>query len=183
MIAAAPDLIEPIEGWRSWLISTDGDATRLRSVVRGDLWEPRQPFLAECAAARGSAAIRRHAPPSVECSCGVHAARVRSEAEGHLAPPSRRTGIAAIGRVALWGEVIEGEIGWRGACAYPVWVELVTWNDDPAMVADLGRVRRTIERAYGIRVVAPAVDRHRAPSPRRWSPAIPWTAGHPIGAE
>jgi hypothetical protein len=152
MSSSTPDLVVPIEGWRSWLIAIERGEPRLRSVVRSDLWEPAQAFAATCSMAHGSEAIPRHRPASRACSCGVHAARLRSEAEGHLAPPSRRTGIAAIGRVALWGTVVEGEYGWRASFGYPVALDLVTWRTDRDVLADLGWVRRSLADAYGVQV-------------------------------
>jgi hypothetical protein len=159
---AAPDLFEPIEGWRSWLVATDRGEPRLRSVVRGDLWAPRQRFVAVCSNACGSVAIGPHTPPSADCTCGAHAARLRSEAAGHLAPPSRRTGIAAIGRVALWGGVVEGDVGWRASFAYPIWLELIAWRDDSDAAADLDWARRSLERSYGVPVTVGITDTERA---------------------
>ena len=174
---AAPDLVAPIEGWRTWLVATDRGEPRLRSVVRGDRWEPRQRFVAVCPDACGSVAIGPHAPPSAGCTCGVHAARVRSEAAGHLAPPSRRTGVAAIGRVALWGGVIEGDFGWRASFAYPVRLELVAWRDDPDVAADLDWARRSLERSYGVPVAVGIAHFDRdglTPAPLEASPLRPW---------
>lgn len=157
MSVAVPDLVNPILGWRSWLVALDGGEPRLRSVVRSDLWEPRRPFVAACAMSRGSAAFAPHTPPGSCCTCGVHAARERREAASHLAPPSRRHGFAAIGRVALWGEVVEGERGWRAQWAYPTLLELLVWRDDAHVEADREWMRRSLQRAYGIPVFAQPV--------------------------
>lgn len=171
---SAPDFVEPIEGWRSWLVAPDRGEPRLRSVVRGDLWEPRQRFAAACPNAGGSEAIPPHTPPSANCSCGVHAARLRSEAEGHLAPPSRRTGVASIGQVALWGEVIEGDVGWRASFAYPIRLEVVTWRDDPDAERDVAWVRRSLEDAYGVPVAVTYPDQaSMSPPPAGWPPRAP----------
>jgi hypothetical protein len=46
-----------------------------------------------------------------------------------------RNGRHVIGRVMLWGEVVECEHGWHAACAYPahLYVPRVAAVDDPAV--------------------------------------------------
>lgn len=151
MSGQVPDLSAAVEGWRSWLVVVTDGEPRLRSVVRGDLWEPLTAMVATCTVGL-SEAMPGHVPTHPMCQCGIHAARLRQEAEGHLAPPSRRRGIAAIGRVALWGTVVEGDLGWRASFGYPVSLELVTWRRDTDVLADLGWVRRSLAEAYRVRV-------------------------------
>ena len=166
MSGRLPDLVAAIEGWLSWLVVVRDGEPRLQSVVRGDLWEPRIAMSAICTVGF-SEALPRHVPGHQLCRCGIHAARDRGEAEGHLTPPSRRTGIAAIGRVALWGTVVEGDVGWRASFAYPVSLELVTWRRDADVLADLGWVRRSLAEAYGVPVRIARAPVGKGPTPVR----------------
>lgn len=52
-----------------------------------------------------------HTAPHVDCACGIYAA---STAEG-----CRGYGKYVLGRVALWGNVVPGDHGFRAECAYP----------------------------------------------------------------
>jgi hypothetical protein len=54
-----------------------------------------------------------------------------------------RNGRHVIGRVMLWGEVVECEHGWHAACAYPahLYVPRVAAVDDPAVEKIAGRSR------------------------------------------
>ena len=170
-----------IEAWRAWLLTIDEGEPRLRSVVRADIWTPRAAFIATCPAGDGSEAIPRHDPPSAFCECGVHAAKARGRAADHLAPPSRRGWIAAVGTVDLWGTVIEGEHGWRASFAYPTWVELVTWRTDPQALDDLEWARRSIVNAYDVAVSVSAAVPGRAPaSAGITSPGQPTDARHAV---
>jgi hypothetical protein len=66
---------------------------------------------------------RTHAVPLDRCSCGIHATKHRQTAANYLylyedvRQPQLR--YRAIGRVSLWGSVVEGEDGWRASRAYP----------------------------------------------------------------
>jgi hypothetical protein len=53
----------------------------------------------------------------VACECGIHAGRTLEAWEHYL-----RVGAEGrvFGRVLLWGATVEGEHGWRAACARPV---------------------------------------------------------------
>ena len=126
MSSVSPDYLEPVHGWRLWSVVEAGGRSRLQSLVCPSIWWPGQELVATCEAAPrdGLRPWRRrlpgHTAPEPRCTCGVHAmARVR-----HLAtyvPPaaSRLVVQRAIGRVALWGDVIEGSRGWRASRGYP----------------------------------------------------------------
>jgi len=106
---------EPVMAWRAWALTgrADGTGLLLRPVAgRSRPWPPRRPAEAACKHAR------LHAAPSVNCSCGLH---------GSFAPDIlRKTRTPAVlGRVALWGRVIEHELGYRAEFAYPQLVRLV----------------------------------------------------------
>ena len=126
-----PDYLEPVHGWRLWSVVDAGGRSRLQSLVCPSIWWPRHELVATCEASpRDSLRPWRrrmpgHAAPESRCTCGVHAMeRVRHL--GTYVPPaaSRLVVQRAVGRVALWGEVIEGSRGWRAACAYPaeIWI-------------------------------------------------------------
>jgi hypothetical protein len=114
----APDLVEPIVGWRLWLVVADGGYLWLESALYRIRWAPRRALEARCVSA-GSAA--GHAAPDGRCRCGIHAAGTPAPLAPYLDSrwPGRPAVAVAIGRVRLWGAVVEGPRGWRGARAYP----------------------------------------------------------------
>ncbi len=106
---------EPILAWRSWTLTgrRDGGGLLLRPVTAGSrAWRPREIAQAACRLAWS------HEAPNVDCSCGLHATR-----EVDLL---RRTRCPAVlGRVALWGRVIEHDHGYRAELAYPQRLRLI----------------------------------------------------------
>jgi len=81
----------------------------------------------------------RHEAPDLGCTCGIYgvrsfaAARWYLESQAVLHPADR-----VVGRVALWGDVVVSEGGWRASSAYPL--ELLV--PVPSLVRR-GRWRRT----------------------------------------
>lgn len=115
---AEPELfIEPVVGWRGWRIAEHGNEMRLISVTRGTEWTPRQTMEATCSLG--------HTPPVPSCSCGIYAAKSLA----HLRQIDYQ-GHGVIGEVALWGEVIEAQLGWRATHAYPrvIYVPHTAWR-------------------------------------------------------
>ncbi len=102
-------LSDPIDAWRTWTLrgSRDGTQVRLLPIAgTGHPWPPRLPVRAECAR------HRRHLAPGIDCTCGIHAT--------HEPDPLRRTrDPAVLGTVALWGRVVEHELGYRAEHGYP----------------------------------------------------------------
>ena len=126
MSAVSPDYVEPVHGWRLWSVVPTGGRSRLQSLVCPSVWWPGRELVASCEASPRDSLRpwRRHPPghtaPEPHCTCGVHAmARVRHL--GTYVPPaaSRLVVQRAVGRVALWGDVVEGSRGWRAARGYP----------------------------------------------------------------
>lgn len=122
----APDYIEPVLGWRSWLVVREGEDFRLRSVLYETLWLPRKELVARCLHRRISFPWRKqrveHAPPAEECACGIYAAREPKEALAYIDGrgwADTQSVHRVIGRVSLWGDVVECERGWRASSAYP----------------------------------------------------------------
>lgn len=113
----APDLIEPIVGWRVWRVLNG----TLRSLYWGGVvWHPGHPMDAACRA-HSYVGDDCHSAPDEGCKCGLYATTDRL-ATTMLA--ARLRAADALGKVALWGKVIEGEVGYRAEHAYPVelWV-------------------------------------------------------------
>lgn len=107
--------IEPIVAWRTWSLTgrSDGSSLLLRPVAgRSRPWRPMHPVEAGCKH------TRLHASPNLDCTCGLHGT--------HGLDILRRTRCPAVlGRVALWGRVIEHDHGYRAQFAYPQLVALV----------------------------------------------------------
>jgi hypothetical protein len=146
------DSVPPAEGWKIWRVDKDDGRVRLRSVLYGSLWVPGRPAVADCKRLRRA----RHEAPSRTCECGIHAAKELLEWSHYLRVGS---GERVFGRVLVWGSLVEGEHGWRGAFAYPASIVV------PAAVEDADSV------AEGLRVYGVPVETVRAPE-----------AGVPAGA-
>ncbi|TML14476.1 MAG: hypothetical protein E6G33_10330 [Actinobacteria bacterium] len=124
-MSGAPDYIEPIVGWRTWLVVPEHEIFRLRSIVYDTLWSPHNELVASCL----HHAVRlpwrkhpKHVPPARNCACGIYAAREPEEAAAYLDGRSWADGLSVhrvIGTVSLWGRVVECTRGWRGSRAYP----------------------------------------------------------------
>lgn len=106
---------EPILAWRAWALTgrRDGAGLLLRPVAkRARTWQPREIVEASCRTSRW------HDAPDPGCTCGLHAT--------HSVDVLRRTRCPAVlGRVALWGRVIEHEYGYRAQYAYPQRLRLI----------------------------------------------------------
>lgn len=120
---AAPDYVEPIVGWRAWLVLREGEDFRLGSVLYDALWLPRTELVA-CCLGRSLPWRRRpeHVPPGRRCRCGIYAAKEPEHAASYLEGGSWGDALCVlrvIGTVALWGRVVECRRGWRASHAYP----------------------------------------------------------------
>jgi hypothetical protein len=107
--------VEPILAWRSWTLTgrRDGEGLLLRPVTAGSrAWRPREAAQAACRLSWS------HEAPNVDCSCGLHATRDVELLRRTRCP-------AVLGRVALWGRVIEHEHGYRAQFAYPQRLRLI----------------------------------------------------------
>jgi hypothetical protein len=120
----APDYAEPIVAWRVWRVLGRREDLRLRSVVYGTLWPVGEPMRARCLRHRRSLLPWRrpqeHVAPEEACTCGVYAADLdglRPYLDGF--EPRLRPVQRVLGRVSLWGEVLECERGWRATLGYP----------------------------------------------------------------
>jgi hypothetical protein len=165
-VSEAPDFFEPFEAWRVWqVVRRDGEYS-LRSVVQPTLWPPGRALVAECLA--GSRLLlplrrrkRRHDAPDLRCECGIYAAALERIGP-YVAEAPFRSVPRVLGRVALWGTVIECERGCRGSYAYPTKIYVPADAGEPWRIGwdevALGLCR------YGVPVeplTAPAVDATR----------------------
>ena len=160
-MSKAPDYLEPITGWRGWYAVRDEQVARLSSLVYPTLWSPRRELLATCRHRPLLLLLRPwrrrppdHGAPNESCRCGIYATADPEKAAAYLedcivhAEPFRWPVLhRVIGRVALWGSVVECEDGWRASHAYPEHLYVPLHED-----LDDGCDSRTIAReltAYG----------------------------------
>ena len=114
-----PDPVQAVIGWRVWRVDA---RYRLRSALRDEPWEPRRPLVAACDAG--------HRAPEECCTCGVYAVHSAEDAAAYLVGRNSPEAVhRVLGRVALWGRVVECEHGWRAERAYPaqLWVPDCGW--------------------------------------------------------
>jgi hypothetical protein len=126
-VAGAPDYAAAFVGWRSWLVVLVEGEFRLCSPVYAMVWPPRAEARAFCRGwgKRGSRPRpAEHRAPSERCRCGIYASVSPAPAAqllAHVYVPDLAYPVEqpVLGRVSLWGHVVECEHGWRAACAYP----------------------------------------------------------------
>ena len=101
-------------GWRVWRVVRTGGALRLWSAVYDEEWPAEGTFSATCRQGH------THAAPALDCACGVYALRDPEGLRRYLVGRDDRWVVGRVlGQVELWGEVIEGEFGWRAQYARP----------------------------------------------------------------
>jgi hypothetical protein len=122
---AAPDLAESIDAWRIWRVVARDGGVRLMSVLQPTVWPAGRPLVAECRRLRASLpGFRRkhrhvHAAPGEHCECGVYGTAL-AQIRQYLTPaPADPAAARVLGRVSLWGTVVECERGFRASHAYP----------------------------------------------------------------
>lgn len=122
-----PDYVEPVEAWRVWRVVMREGPVVLQSLFAGAIWEPGVPLVASCTATQRSRWMpwRRtrceHAAPDLDCGCGIYGVESVAAARSYLeTPPLLYRDDRVIGRVAMWGDVVEGPLGWRASHAYPI---------------------------------------------------------------
>jgi hypothetical protein len=124
----APDLVSPIEAWRTWLVVRTRDGLRLGSVMYATCWTPGDSMQAVCRPQPGGwpglvdAGRPSHESPALDCRCGVYGAIELPEAARYLdtvGPVGEPVAWSVIGRVSLWGTVVEATAGYRASHAYP----------------------------------------------------------------
>jgi hypothetical protein len=119
---------EPVVGWKIWRVEHIEERTRLRSVLYGSLWPPGRPAVADCKKLYRA----RHEAPDLICECGIHAAKSLEQWRHYLAVGDDRV----FGRAMLWGDRLEGQLGWRAATAYPLVLYVPATLEDAEAIAD-----------------------------------------------
>lgn len=118
----APDYAEPFEAWRVWRVVRRDGMYSLGSVIQRALWPAGEAFIADCLRApRLFSRVRRKQPhdaPDARCECGIYAAALERVGQ-YLADAPCRGVSRVLGKVALWGTVIECDRGFRASVAYP----------------------------------------------------------------
>jgi hypothetical protein len=125
----APDYASPLVGWRLWLVVADGGYLWLESLLYAIRWSPRRALDARCVPHRRCYlcnqaevdAALTHSAPDEACECGIYAAASPDTLAPYLDStyPGGSAVERVLGRVRLWGKVVECERGWRGEHAYP----------------------------------------------------------------
>lgn len=111
---SAPDLIAPHIGYRYWRPVARRMLGSLRSA---NTWPAREPQRAGCLVLAQARPANHDRPPVPECTCGCYAFTLE-----HM----DRFGIElatfepVVGRLALWGRVIEADWGYRAEFATPI---------------------------------------------------------------
>lgn len=138
---------DPIIAYRAWQV-TGG---LLGSVATGSAGWPRcRPMRAVCPIV--NAAAEYHTAPGEDCACGLYAMKTVEALAKTL-----HYGPQIIGRVALWGEIIEHDDGYRAEYAYPQ----VLFYDDKAFTKSAALA---VASAYGCEV---------APMPKELADQVP----------
>ncbi len=159
---SAPDALEPRIGWRVWdAVDLDG-ALRLCSLAFWSIWIPRRPVLAVCRRTLidQRAGIPDHGAPEAFCTCGIYATETAHDAVEFSRRFVRRADTVhrVLGRVSLWGAVVECEAGWRGERAYPVSLIVNGWTRDRGL---RGRLRP--EAQHGPERIAVELEEYGVP--------------------
>lgn len=112
----APLYPEEFVGWRGWIV----DKGVLRSVNHGEIWTPNVEFEAECTAGK----VHKRTPWPT-CSCGLYSTKTLDKL--------RQNGyhnVGAFGLVSIWGNIVDGGVGYRSQFAYPrvIYVANLSWR-------------------------------------------------------
>lgn len=105
-----PDLTTVIVAWRSWAVFGD----KLKALGQNTLWEPKKAIQAICLSVTAKHTGKDF--PYSNCNCGIWAFKTLDILIEAI--KSYRE-VAVIGKVSLWGKVIETENGYRAQYAYP----------------------------------------------------------------
>ena len=142
-MSAGETSIEPILGWRIWHVDPAPGGPRLRSWAHSVPWPAGRRMEAHCRSILGLALPAwSHSAPRRGHACGIYALREREPAAAMLhevgeAGPDFNRLPAALGRVSLWGKVVENTGGWRAQFAYPY--DLTLFGADESLAAGLRR--------------------------------------------
>lgn len=131
-VESAPDLSSPVLAWRAWTVVPRDEHFRLASVITQTVWQPGVALEAECLRIGWRWPRRTHGSPNARCECGIYGADRGTAVTYAEREPDLTDCGGVIGRVALWGTVLECEHGWRAEYAYP-WDIIIpehTWRTE-----------------------------------------------------
>ncbi len=159
-LETAPDYAEAFEAWRVWRVVRHDGVLALASIVKRTIWPAGEPLEAQCLKALPLfdwlRRRRPHPAPEWRCECGIYAAGLDC-VHTYLADALPDASARVIGRVALWGSVVECERGFRASHAYPVRLYVPLPSGGRARTA-AEEVVRELAR-YDVPVEAVRVDR------------------------
>jgi len=147
-----PDGIEPLIGYRGWIVR----GGKLLSCYREIEWPIGGPLVSECLnptfATLNQHPLGRHSSPDISCTCGVYALNeypdIWEVREGERRDTLKPWPYEAItGMVKSWGRIIIGDRGFRAQYAEPI-----------ALVAKPQRgwwpkIIKDLAEAYGIEIL------------------------------
>ena len=128
-------ILHEVEAWRAWKIDSDNGQLVLRSLGIDYQWPVRQEVRAVCQREKigwGSPHFGEGIP-NASCTCGFWATKHRELAPRPLMNFTYRIGIVG-GKVALWGDIIEHEEGFRAQFAYPLSLEEAVCSESDSIV-------------------------------------------------
>jgi hypothetical protein len=138
-----------VEGWRAWNVPRELkplQPPRLRSATWDYEWVPFQRARASCDRCTSRDPSDTNCTPGESCSCGFYTAKTLPHLRSMGYSSYVEEGgdwVTIVGRVALWGKVIEGSQGWRAEFAYPIalYCPFECW-----------KIARPFEQEYGVPV-------------------------------
>jgi hypothetical protein len=150
MVDRIPDLVQVITAYRAWRAESVNGQVRLVALGVDVVWQPRRKAKAECirwASSRMRRLLfkeeeecREHEAPDFHCCCGIWGFKSIENLLSALGRGGRSYTPSVIGKVSLWGRVIETENGFRAQYAYPE--ELWAWG--------AGSCPKELGQVYGV---------------------------------
>ena len=136
-----------VVAWRFWDLTEADDRVLLQSPFRRVAWPVGEPLRAACLGVElpGSTGRRAHQAPGESCRCGVYGSTYRELRLYLRANIGRGAPACVLGRVVLFGHIVQDEPGWRASHAYPETLLVPTFTRGAFAVAE------SLE-AYGVRV-------------------------------
>jgi hypothetical protein len=123
---------DPVTGYRDFDIKVVGDRIRLGSRNQA-MWPPREAMRALCQ----DRPFADHDVPNEDCTCGIYAYDTPEVAMDH-------GGGQIWGEIAMWGDVLICETGYRSEFAYPTALFVPDMR-----TKTVNWMRDTLERTYG----------------------------------